>query len=293
MEDLKYKFKMLGIVTLYNPDVEILTKNLSMYCTFLDKLIIWDNSALDKCVQERLYECIGDKSQSFIWQGDGTNRCIAPAINFAWKYAKENDYDFLLIMDQDSSWSNFDRYRYEVEKNWSQGNEWVYTPYVAGCDGWGIRERLQFRRLFINSGTVIPIKILDAINGADETFALDALDHDLAIRIQEKGYKIACITSCLLYHTMGEPQKSDNLHLLTNNYNANRTHSIAKSHIINLRKHAKWFSFREKCNIIKEHVIMRFIRVILLEPDKYNRLRMLFKGLIDGIRFSFPTSKVD
>lgn len=287
MEDLKYKYKMLGIVTLYNPNVDVLADNISKYHPFLDKLIIWDNSALDKGLKEKLHHYIGDKLQSVLWHGDGTNSCIAPAINFAWKYAKENSYDFLLIMDQDSSWSNFDRYRYDIEKYWEQGKEWAYTPYVVGCDNWIIRKRLQFRRLFINSGTVIPIKILDAVNGADETFALDALDHDLAIRIQEKGYKIACITSCLLYHTMGEPKKSEHLHLLTNNYNANRTYSITKSHIINLRKHAKWFSFSEKCRIIKEHVVMSFIRVILLEPDKYSRLRMLFKGLADGLKYTF------
>lgn len=278
---------MLGIVTLYNPDVEVLADNISKYHPFLDKLIIWDNSALDKNLKEKLYSCIGDKLQSVLWHGDGTNHCIAPAINFAWKYAKENSYDFLLIMDQDSSWSNFDRYRYAIEKYWKQGKEWAYTPYVVGCDNWIIRKRLQFRRLFINSGTVIPIKILDAINGADETFALDALDHDLAIRIQKKGYKIACITSCLLYHTMGEPKKSEHLHLLTNNYNADRTYSITKSHIINLRKHANWFSFSEKRRIIKEHVVMSAIRIILLEPNKYSRLRMMFKGLTDGLKYKF------
>lgn len=286
MENIRFKYKMLGVVTLYNPNIDMLAENISMYNPYLDKLIIWDNSALDKCVKEKLHACTGDKLKSVLWHGDGTNSCIAPAINYALKYAKDNSYDFLLIMDQDSSWSNFDRYRHEVEKNWEQGNEWAYTPYVAGCDGWLIQKRLQFRRLFINSGTVIPIKILDAINGADETFALDALDHDLAIRIQEKGYKIACITSCILYHTMGEPKKSRFLHLLTSNYNANRTYSITRSHIINLRKHSKWLPFKDKWKIMKEYVVLKFIRVILLEPDKYNRLRMLFKGLSDGLKYT-------
>ena len=275
-------YKMLGLLTLFQPDVQSVADNIRRYASHLDTILIWDNSALELKVSESLMQLIPDVGTKVVWQGNGENSMISKAVNYAWHYAQEHRYDFLLIMDQDSRWDDFATYRSKIEKSWAEGNHWTFTPYVVGCDKWPVFQSLEFRQLFINSGTVIPIEILTAIGGADESFPLDALDHDMAIRIQQAGYKIVCFTDCRLHHTIGQPSKSERLHLMTDNYNAFRTYSIARSHLLLYRKHRRILPVSEKRRIIKEYILLRFIRIVLLEPDKWNRLKGLFKGIWDG-----------
>ena len=275
--------KMLGVVTIYNPDPVEAAANIKRYVYDLDELIIWDNSSLEKNLRLLILHELNDVKDKITWKGDGENRCIAQAINFAWHYAKEHGLDFLLLMDQDSQWENFAAYRRQIEKNWEQGCHWVFTPYVLGNDEWAIETPIHFRRMFINSGSVIPTDVLTAVGGADETFPLDALDCDLSIRIQKAGGKIACLTTCKLFHTLGSPSKSEKLHLMTNNYNIQRTYSITRGHIRLYRRHKGWLNWNEKIKIIKENLILRFIRIILLETNKRDKLRMFAKGIKDGI----------
>ena len=289
MENLRYKYKMLGLVTLYNPDVEVASDNIKRYIHDLDSLIIWDNSPFEANLKQLLQASLESAWKKIIWIGNGENRCIAPAINHAWQYAKEHAFDFLLIMDQDSKWADFPNYRLQIEHFWTNGKKWVYTPFFEGVKELSQEQPVQFIRLFINSGTVIPIEILSAVGGADEAMPLDALDHDLAIRIQKAGYQVVCITSSTLYHTLGTPSKSESLHLMTNNYSAWRTYSIARSHIINYRKHRDWLTFADKKRIVNEYFLLRFIRIVLLETDKANKIKMLLKGIKEGLTYKLET----
>ena len=85
--------KMLGVVTLYNPDKEQALNNINCYEPYIDKLIVWDNSA----------ECHSKwfASDRTIYHWTGKNTFIAPALNYALQYAKEKAFDNVLIMDED------------------------------------------------------------------------------------------------------------------------------------------------------------------------------------------------
>lgn len=280
---MKRNYKMLGVVVLYNPDLREVVENMERYVPYLDRLIVWDNSPINLNLRDIITRRLQEFEDKIQWQGTGENRFIAPAINFAWRYAKENEYDFILTMDQDSRWLDFMKYRQLIENDAGQNLLCVYTPYIKGCDQWIIRDKKQKRRIFINSGTVYPVEILTAIGGVDETFLLDALDHDTAIRVQEAGYDIVCLTDCILLHTMGNPTKSRLLLLKANNYSAGRTYEITRSHILNFRKHRKWLTFSDKVRIIKDFVVMRLFRILLLEKDKFNKIKMLIRGLKAGL----------
>ena len=277
-----YKTKMLGLVTLYKPNLQQAIDNISLYIDDIDRLIVWNNSPNDEDIKDCMMAGLSQSQTKIIWYGTGSNRCIAPAINAAWQYGQDNSYDMLLIMDQDSRWSDFPNYRKQIDDFWEKGNKWVFTPYFANS-GVPNDKPVQFLRIFINSGTVIPIKILSHIGGADERMPLDALDHDLAIRIKKAGFRIVCLTSVELHHTIGQPTTSGILHLKTSNYNAWRTYSIARSHAINYRKHRDWLNFQEKKRIIKEYYVRRLLLILLNEDDKWNRIKMLIKGTYDGL----------
>jgi len=273
---------IIGIVTLYNPDMNVAISNIHRYAPCLDQLIVWDNSPINH--QSLL------SGNNILYHWTGENTYIAPAINYTWQYAKEHQYDLILIMDQDSQWSNFPFFKQKVEDLFAK-QPGVFVPYIAGNDIWPFNEELVSRRIFINSGNIIPTHILTAINGADETFEMDALDHDLAIRIQKAGYTITCITSCILYHTVGHPKRSKWLHLFTNDYGRERTYSIAKCHLIKYRKHKQWFTPADKLKIFKEYYMWKFIRLVLVEEDKIGRFKMFIKGIHDGLHYDLSKTK--
>lgn len=283
--------KLLGIVTLYNPDPTEATANIKRYVGDLDKLIIWDNTPLEKDLKSTILGTLSDFSEKIIWNGNGKNHFIAYPVNYAWNYAIEQGYELLLIMDQDSKWDHFALFRKEMEECYAENCNRVFCPYIIGNDTFGITKDVQEKKVFINSGSVIPIKMLESIGGADEAFALDALDHDLSIRFQKAGYSIVCLTQHLLYHSVGDARRMGPFNLFTNNYGPERTYSMAKSHIIKYRKHKDWLTFEEKKYIIKEYYILKLLRIILAEPQKWIRFKMFIKGIYDGLTYDLSKHK--
>lgn len=276
---------MLGVVTLYNPEPNETASNIRRYIHDLDALIIWDNSPLEAGIKQQILADLGEDAGKVVWHGDGQNHCIAPAVNYAWHYGQEHGYDLLLIMDQDSQWQHFANYRAQIENYLANENMGVFTPFFPEHDTWMPDGPIHFRRTFINSGTVIPLKILNAIGGADEALPLDALDTDLSYRILKKGYQCICLTECLLHHSIGKPQKKGFLHLFTNNYGRFRTYSITRGHIICYRKHHDVMTAYEKRVFFKEIFMWKFIRMVLVEDDKIGRFKSFLKGIRDGISY--------
>ena len=279
MENIAFTYKMLGIVTLYNPDKEQALANIRLYHDCLDMLIVWDNSS--DCHKE-WFE--GTERCLYHWTGD--NSCIAPAINYAWRHAVEHEYDLLLVMDEDSQWTDFMAYRKDIERMQAQGKDHLYTPYVEGCDTFRIEHDIHEKRVLINSGTVIPTTILTAIGGINEdAFPLDALDHDISYSAQENGYDILCLTRHKLSHSLGYPKCLGPFRLFTPDYNSFRTYHMTRSHIICYRKHRALMTSEDKDYLYKEILLRKFARIILAEPDKVNRLRAFIKGITQGITY--------
>jgi rhamnosyltransferase len=290
MEEMNNNIKMLGLVTLYHPDFPNAVDNIMRYLPYLDSLVIWDNSPLEHNLKQNILALLDTEADKVIWYGDGNNYCVAPAINYSWHYAQENHYDSILLMDQDSQWESFRDFRKQVEECLIQNDNRVFCPYIIGNDFFEITQEIQNKRVFITSGTVIPIKILNKVGGADEAFPLDALDNDLAIRIQKAGYSIVCLTKHILHHTIGEARRMGPLRLFTSNYGPERTYSVTRSHILLLRKHHSWLTLGEIYKILREHFLYKVIRIVFAEPQKIKKFKSFFKGVNDGFSFNLSNT---
>ncbi len=285
MENIVFKYKMIGVVTLFNPQIEQAAANILLYASALDKLVVWDNSPAESEVKKQLLPLLKCINEKIIWHGTGENLCIAPAINYTWQAAKDNGCQFLLIMDQDSQWVDFPSYRAEIERRYQENPKRVYTPYFPEHDTFETDQDIYERRTYINSGTVMTIELLDIIDGADEAFPLDALDTDLSYRTIKAGYSIACLTRQILHHTIGSPQRRGPFHLFTNNYGRFRTYSMTRGHIICYRKHRDIMTCYEKRHFFKEIFMWKLIRIILVEEDKWGRFCMMLKGIKEGVTY--------
>lgn len=284
MSEMTYNTKMLGLVTLYNPNPQEASSNIKKYIDDVDALIIWDNSPLEKCLKTAITSYLSDYAEKIIWHGDGNNYCIAPALKFACIYAQENGYGLLLIMDQDSKWVDFVSYRRNVEEI-CEKEVMAFTPYVVGCDRFEIKETEQEKEIFINSGTVIPTQIIHPTDIDEKAFPLDALDNDISLTLKEKGYKILCLTTHKLDHSLGQLQYMGPFKILTPNYNSARTYSIIRAHVICYRKHRKSVSKEYRNYFYSEIIYYRLIRIIFAEPEKWSRLKAFIKGFISGLLY--------
>lgn len=291
MEKINYKTKLLALVTLYHPDLHDAAENILRYIGDVDTLIIWDNSPLKEKVREHLQQVLGTYADKIVWKGDGANRGIAIAINAALHYADKQGFDLLLLMDQDSRWEDFQAFRLRAEACFGENPDLAVCPYIDGNDTFEREQEIQPKRCFITSGTVIPVKLLQQIGGADESFPVDALDHDLAIRLQMAGATIVCLTQHTLCHQVGNACRMGPLHIFTNNYGPARTYSIARAHLIKYRKHRNWLTAAEKRFIIKEYYLLKLARILLAEPQKRQRLWMFFKGIYDGLTFDLSKTR--
>lgn len=275
--------RLLAVVTLYHPTVQSLAQNIQSYLSSVDGLLVCDNSPLEEQVQEHLLALL-PSSEKIVWHGDGTNRCIAPAINRAWRMMQAEGYDLLLIMDQDSRWTDFQAYRTAAEQAFAERSEaGAVAPYVPGTDTWAATADFQPVRFIINSGTILSLNALNAIGGADEAFPLDGLDMDLSIRLQKAGLQLLCLTRHQLNHSLGQPRRSKWLPLGTRDYGTARTYSITRSHVLYLRRHFGWLTWAERWKVVKEAVIYKPITILLMEEEKLARMRSYLKGLIHGI----------
>jgi rhamnosyltransferase len=286
MAQQEYKTKMLGVVTLYNPNPEEAVTNIKRYIDDIDALIIWDNSPLEKNLKATFLNELAGSIDKIIWKGNGKNYCIAPVINYALSHSKDYHYDLILLMDDDSRWLDFQAYRNNAEDLFLRKGLAVFTPYVQGCDDFLITSDYQKKKLFINSGTILPSELLTIIGSIDEdAFPLDALDHDIALSVTALGFPIVCLTKHKLIHSIGQPQRLGFFHLFTPNYNRFRTYSMTRSHTICYRKHKKLLDKELKEYYFYEILLWKFVRIILAEPDKYGRMKAFLKGLYEGIRY--------
>ena len=278
--------KMLGVVTLYNTKRDTALDNIGLYAPHVDHLIVWDNSAV---CHEAWFRSL---SVDYHWTGQNTY--IAPAINYAFNYARTHGFQMLLVMDDDSQWNDFAAYRKAAEHIVGQGQTMVFTPYVKGVDTFRITGEMQEKRLFINSGMIVPIEILQAIGGVDEeAFPLDALDHDIAFSIREHGYKAVCLTNHLMHHSLGYPQRLGPFRLFTPNYDRNRTYNMTRSHIICYRKHKALMTKEDKDYLYNEILRRKFLRIILAEPDKLGRLKSFIRGILSGCNYKLRKTDED
>lgn len=276
--------KLLGIITLYHPSVQEELERIRTYIDGLDRLIVWNNSEDNGQLEQAIMPLLQDKADIITWINNDCNRYIADAIDYALFYATEHGFETLLVMDQDSLWTQFQAYKQAAIEMINEHPEIAAcTPYI-----WGISPKKETMPYpipcLINSGTIFRVRALQDIGGTDKRFPLDGLDNDISYRLRKAGFQLYCLSAFELHHELGHPMRSKILKIYTTNYNAQRTYLCTKGQLMVIKKHHDFLTWHEIWIIIKEYILWKAIRIILVEPDKWNRTKAYFKGIRDGIK---------
>lgn len=271
--------RVLAIIITYYPERDLLIENVNAIYDRVDRLLIWENTP----TSERLDYRFLTKSK-IEYCGDSINS-ISHALNYAWRYAHDNGYDFLLTMDQDSVFKNFDQYLKTVLEFQSH-NECLMGPMISRYSETtpsSIISEIGNNSHLITSGMLIPVSLLCEIKGFCEDFRIEAVDVDLCVRVRNAGRKIYLNSNGVLVQRFGAPyeKKLFGKRFVGSDYNEKRLYEIFRNHIIIYRRY--------KNNAVKGFVISYFRnfvpRIILWEDNKINKLLAIFKGIIAGYRF--------
>lgn len=192
--------KIAAVIVLYHPPQDFII-NLKSYYNYIDKAFIFDNTGTGSGIKEQLQQL----SKVEYFQNDN-NEGIANPLNAGAKKAIAENFDWMLMMDQDSYFS-----------------ENSISSYINCFNGYVPKENIalfgtRYGRLhnrsaetcepaetdeLIISGSLVNLTLFKQIGNFDEALFLDFVDHDYCIRAKGMGFSIIQFSNIYLSHQLG------------------------------------------------------------------------------------------
>ena len=279
--------KLAACVVLYNPD-DTIFENILTYGNYVDKLIVVDNSLKkNNFLIDKLNEIFESK---LVYIDNNDNLGIATALNQACDKAIELQFKWILTMDQDSSFINFDHYKKCLEKVQNVNNVALLAANTdkegySTCD---INEcSCNYREdkfSVITSANIVNLEYFEEIGRFNDKLFIDMVDYDYCLRINIKKFKILYFPDVFVEHKLGEVHLRTNIFTRKKKYktehNAQRAYYISRNSLYLSKNYGKYFpkefGMLHILNIVFIHDVTK---ILLYEIDKWNKLKAKFIGL--------------
>lgn len=199
----KEEFKVAAAVIIYNP-AHSLPHNIASYYPYVDKIYVYDNSEKPVAFFDWSLHA------NIEYYHDGENRGLPERLNAAAQKAIADGFNWLLTMDQDSSFSEKDIKHYldqfcRFEK---KSNVAVFGP-VHSDDLAALQNKAAWHEAdsLITSGALHNLACHTQIGGFDEALFIDAVDFEYGIRAKLAGFRLVQLTRVLMQHEVGRMVK--------------------------------------------------------------------------------------
>jgi len=280
--------KIAGTVILYHPDQNVLT-NINSYIDQVDRLYVIDNSedSTDFVKKEFI------TNNKVIYLHNGKNLGIATALNIALEKAYEDNYEFLLTMDQDSYFvSDF------LEKMLMLFSEDDKVALVSARQQHSIgknqltkSDKIIDRLVAMTSGNIVRVKLVKSIGGYKENLFIDYVDHELCLRLAVSGYKIKVCSDCFIIHSLGNIIEKKFLwrKVYPTNHNSIRHYYRTRNRFSVYKTYGKIFPAYLKFE--KQNFMKDILKIIFLEEQKWKKLKFILYGYKDYRKNNFGEFK--
>lgn len=276
--------KTSACVVLYNPTSEVI-ENVATYAEKVDHFIVIDNSDIK---QTSIIETLKNNHTNLIYIDNQGNLGIATALNTACDTAIIQHSNWILTMDQDSKFINFESYLNCLNSLADLSN----TALLAANPGRFNVDQTQKHKsdctheehfLVITSGNFLNLNLFNKIGRFDDNLFIDVVDYDYCAKIKLAGYKTLLFKNIFLEHQLGVLHQRKNL--LTRKIRYKREHSpqrayyIARNYLYLSRKYGKLFphefSLLKVLNIIFVHDVTK---IFLYEDQKCKKIAAKLLG---------------
>lgn len=272
--------KIAGTVILYHSG-KYLLKNIQSYLDSIDKLYIIDNT--ETPLPKIKAQCSNLKNT--VYFHDGENKGIAARLNQVSEMAINEGYDWLLTMDQDSSFQKESCSEYlncfsifEKKHNVSMFGvsflEQLAEP--TSCNAVSVHD-------LITSGSLVNLSLIKTIGYFDENLFIDEVDFEYCLRSVHKGFRIIQFTNIFLNHNLGNI--SYHRSYKTNQLSSRTLHSPVRLYYMTrnfLYVQSKYRNFFTRdFDIKRKSLLNRFKNNILYNKQRFSVIKNILKGFRD------------
>lgn len=270
-------------VVLYHP-LDDTFDNVVSYANFVEKLIVVDNS-INKNINliQKIQNEFKDK---ILYIDNGDNLGIATALNIACDKAIELGYDWILTMDQDSSFENFEHYLKCLESVKHREDIAILAAHTDAKKEQKDILSLEYEEKFsvITSANIVNLKNFEKIGRFKDELFIDLVDYDFCIKANINSLKILLFNDVYVKHALGEVFLRTNIFTRKKKYktehNAQRAYYIARNYLYVSKQYGtiypKEMGLLHIINIVFIHDITK---ILIYEEDKFNKLKAKFMGL--------------
>jgi rhamnosyltransferase len=195
------RIKIAAAIILYYPDDQF-NDNLSSVVKQVDKIFLVNNSeseiisVINSIPFHEKIECINFYK----------NRGIAAALNHTAELAIDNNFNFLLTLDQDSKLhpdliKNFKHYIRNEDFTWIGilAPNYFYKDYLEK----GKKDYDHSVRLSMTSGSLLNLDAYKKTGPFMDKLFIDYVDIEYCLRLRKKGFEIIKIHNANIYHSLG------------------------------------------------------------------------------------------
>lgn len=277
--------KYAGVVVLYQPKNNV-WNNIQSYLKEIDLLYVMDNSfEVNTILKEKIKA--SEKCQYVSMHG---NQGLAVALNEGCRMAKEDGYDYILTMDQDSVFEE-DAVAIMIEKiEKSRKHYAIIAPNVTSIypDENGemktsytlLQKGTEKEEHWVmTSGSLMNLEDFAQAGGFDESFFIAHIDVDLGIRMQQCNMKILMLGDAVIYQRFGNSKPKKLLWKTVHPWyeDSSRTYYLFRNQTYMLCKYGKSYK-----SVIHVSLVNHIIKILLFEDKKIEKIVKAIEGYRDG-----------
>jgi rhamnosyltransferase len=279
--------RIAGVVIAYYPDFKKLLYNIDTYIDNLEQLYIVFNSPV-KSEEINIISCRHSKVQ-FIFNYE--NEGIALALNHTAKKAFDNDFEWLLTMDQDSYFKSNDFF--EAFGKSKLINISIFCPNPEIIADSKVKDTYIEEEVLcaITSGNLLNLEIWRTLGGFEEKLFIDEVDNDFCLKATLSGFKVIRFKNIPLIHELGQNKEVSFLFkkytIIT--HPPIRAYYIFRNNLYIFRKYKN--KFPDFVRSRKTVLLKGLVKIVLFSPEKILNCCYIVKGVRDYYKNSFGCYK--
>lgn len=289
--------QVCAVIVSFHPDPARLQALVESVASQAQRVCIVDNGSAPECVA-RMRGWMAAPGLHLIELGE--NRGIAAAHNAGIRYAMAEGYAHVLLLDHDSRLMPGCVARLldasarllgagvrlgAVGPRYHDETTGAYAPFLR-FSRWNFRKVHAQREdeavetsVLISSGSLIRREALDAIGPMDENLFIDGVDWEWCFRAISLGYRLYGIAGATMRHSLGDA----GIRVLWRTlplHGPLRHYYVYRNTVLMCRMPQIPFSWKLHFSL---RLVVRFAVYMLLAPRRAERLRLIARGLRDGL----------
>lgn len=269
---------ILGAIITYNPDLVLLNQNINSFAIAVDAIVIIDNGSTD------IAPLLDLESDTIKVIRNYENLGIAEGLNRALHYAEENNFEFILTMDQDSF---FEKPTIgTLLSGFENENTAIVCPVLKDMNSHHlVSVGQEYVEIFttITSGSLCKVSALKLVGGFDSKMFIDYVDIEMCLRLQKRGFKILRSQFSVLCHHLGESRMYSifGINFISTNHSPSRNFYFARNKVYvykNFFLSFPTFVIRDFLSFCKT-----IVTILFFEQLKIAKIKMIGKGIWHGL----------